>query len=91
MSSKLSRRLSLLSSGLEPLNTGSPCSDCGVPRTALNTSVGWSDAARTRLTFQSAACDPCRSARICKRLREECTLRFVGPGEGLFFFPLDTG
>ena len=51
---KRTRRLALLEAGAEPLGTGSPCADCGAPRTALNTGVCWSDAARTRLTFQSA-------------------------------------
>ena len=50
---KRTRRLALLEAGAEPLGTGSPCADCGAPRTALNTGVCWSDAARTRLTFQS--------------------------------------
>ena len=70
---KRARRMALVAAagGVEPLGTGSACADCGAPRTALNTGVCWSDAAKTRLTFHSAACDACRSARACQRLRED--------------------
>ena len=70
---KHARRLALVDAagGFEPLGTGSPCADCGMPRTVLNTSVCWSDAAKTRLAFNFAVCDTCRSARACKRLRED--------------------
>ena len=61
---KRARRMALVAAagGVEPLGTGRPCADCGAPRTALNTGVCWSDTAKTRLTFHSAACDACRSA-----------------------------
>ena len=64
---KRARRMALVAAagGVEPLGTGSACADCGAPRTALNTGVCWSDTAKTRLTFHSAACDACRSARAC--------------------------
>ena len=64
---KHARRLALLDAagGVEPLGTGSPCADCAKPRTALNTAICWSDAAKTRLTFHYAVCDACRSARAC--------------------------
>ena len=77
---KRARRLALLEAGAEPLGTGSPCADCGAPRTALNTGVCWSDAAKTRLTFHSAVCDPCRSVRACKRLRDEPAAKLVQMG-----------
>jgi len=67
---KHARRLALVEAGGEPLGTGSPCADCGTPRNAFNTGVCWSDAAKTRLTFHSAVCDPCRSSRMCKRLQD---------------------
>ena len=66
--------------GVEPLGTGSPCADCGAPRSALNTGVCWSDTAKTRLTFHYAACDACRSARACKRLREDPAAKLVQMG-----------
>ena len=49
---KHARRLALLDAagGVEPLGTGSPCADCAKPRTALNTAICWSDAAKTWLT-----------------------------------------
>ena len=52
---KRARRMALVAAagGVEPLGTGSPCADCGAPRTALNTGVCWSDAAKTRLTFKN--------------------------------------
>lgn len=79
---KEARRLALVAQagGAEPPGTGSPCSDCGTPRTALNTGVCWSDAARTRLTFHYAVCDACRSARLCKRLREDPAAKLVQMG-----------
>ena len=44
---KRARRMALVAAagGVEPLGTGSPCADCGAPRTALNTGVCWSDTA----------------------------------------------
>ena len=77
---KRTRRLALLEAGAEPLGTGSPCADCGTPRTALNTGVCWSDAAKTRLTFHYAVCDPCRSVRACKRLRKDPAAKLVQMG-----------
>ena len=76
---KEARRLALVAQagGAEPPGTGSPCSDCGTPRTALNTGVCWSDAARTRLTFHYAVCDACRSAKMCKRLRDDPAAKLV--------------
>jgi hypothetical protein len=67
---KLDRRLALLEAGGEPNGTGTPCADCETPRTIFNTSVTWSDRAKTRLTFHYAVCDACRSAKMCKRLRD---------------------
>ena len=79
---KRARRMALVAAagGVEPLGTGSACADCGAPRTALNTGVCWSDTAKTRLTFHSAACDACRSARACKRLREDPAAKLVQMG-----------
>ena len=79
---KHARRLALLDAagGVEPLGTGSPCADCAKPRTALNTAICWSDAAKTRLTFHYAVCDACRSARACKRLREDSAAKLVQMG-----------
>ena len=77
---KTSRRLALVAAGGEPLATGSPCADCGVPRTALNTGVFWSDSAKTRLTFHYSICDSCRSSRICKRLRDDPAAKLVQMG-----------
>lgn len=79
---KRARRMALVAAagGVEPLGTGSPCADCGTPRTALNTGVCWSDTAKTRLTFHYAACDACRSARACKRLREDPAAKLVQMG-----------
>ena len=80
---KRARRLALLEAGAEPLGTSSPCADCGTPRTALNTSVCWSDAAHTRTsrsTFQSAVCDPFCSVRACKRLHNEPAAKLVQMG-----------
>ena len=79
---KRARRMALVAAagGVEPLGTGSPCADCGAPRTALNTGVCWSDTAKTRLTFHYAACDACRSARACKRLREDPAAKLVQMG-----------
>jgi hypothetical protein len=77
---KTTRRLALVAAGGEPQGTGSPCADCGTPRNALNTGVCWSDAAKTRLTFHYAVCDPCRSARMCKRLREDPAAKIVQMG-----------
>ena len=79
---KRARRMALVAAagGVEPLGTGRPCADCGAPRTALNTGVCWSDTAKTRLTFHSAACDACRSARACKRLREDPAAKLVQMG-----------
>ncbi len=71
-SRKLKNRLALLEAGGEPNGTGTPCADCAVPRTILNTSVTWSDRAKTRLTFHYAVCDACRSAKLYKRLRDQC-------------------
>ena len=57
------RRLALLeaANGHEP--NGKPCAVCGVPRDILNTSVTWSDAAKTRLTFHYSICDKCRASK----------------------------
>ena len=79
---KRARRMALVAAagGVEPLGTGSPCADCGAPRSALNTGVCWSDTAKTRLTFHYAACDACRSARACKRLREDPAAKLVQMG-----------
>jgi len=79
---KRARRLALVAAaeGVEPRGTGSPCADCGTPRTVLNTGIGWSDAAKTRLTFHYGACDACRSARACKRLREDPAAKLVQMG-----------
>ena len=77
---KINRRLALVATGGEPLGTGSPCAHCGTPRTALNTGVCWSDAAKTRLTFHYAMCDSCRSTRLCKRLREDPAAKLVQMG-----------
>ena len=76
---KRARRMALVAAagGVEPLGTGRPCADCGAPRTALNTGVCWSDTAKTRLTFHYATCDACRSARACKRLREDPAAKLV--------------
>ena len=82
MDRKRVRRLSLLEAagGIEPCGTGTPCVDCNTPRSFLNTSVVWSDAAKTRLTFHYAACDACRSAKMCKRLREDPAAKLVQMG-----------
>ena len=48
MAAKRARRLALLEAGGEPNGTGTLCADCDTPRTILNTSVVWSDAAKTR-------------------------------------------
>ena len=79
---KRARRLAMVAAaeGVEPHGTGSPCADCGTPRTVLNTGIGWSDAAKTRLTFHYGACDACRSARACKRLREDPAAKLVQMG-----------
>lgn len=77
---KTARRLALVAIAGEPKGTGSPCSDCGVARTALNTSICWSDTAKTRLTFHYAVCDACRSARMCKRLRDDPVAKLVQMG-----------
>ena len=74
---KLERRLALLEAGGEPNGTGTPCADCETPRTIFNTSVIWSDQAKTRLTFHYAVCDACRSAKMCKRLREDPMAKLV--------------
>ena len=79
-STKLERRLALLEAGGEPNGTGTPCVDCEVPRTALNTSVIWSDQAKTRLTFHYAVCDTCRSVKVCKRLRDDPAAKLVQMG-----------
>ena len=62
------------------MGTGSPCVDCGTPRTVFNTGVCWSDASKTRLTFHYAVCDPCCSARACKRLRDDPAAKLVQMG-----------
>ena len=82
MDRKRVRRLSLLEAagGIEPCGTGTPCVDCRTPRSFLNTSVVWSNAAKTRLTFHYAACDACRSAKMCKRLREDPAAKLVQMG-----------
>lgn len=77
---KLERRLALLSTGGEPRGTGTPCTDCEVPRTIFNTSVIWSDQGKTRLTFHYAVCDACRSAKLCKRLRNDPAAKLVQMG-----------
>ena len=77
---KLERRLALLEAGGEPNGTGTPCADCEVPRTILNTSVIWSDRAKTRLTFHYAVCDACRSVKMCKRLRDDPAAKLVQMG-----------
>ena len=77
---KLARRLALLEAGGEPNGTGTPCADCDVPRTIFNTSVIWSDRAKTRLTFHYAVCDACRSAKLCKRLRDDPAAKLVQMG-----------
>ena len=64
----------------EPNGNGTPCADCGVPRTALNTSIVWSDVAKTRLTFHYAVCDACRSAKLCKKLRDDPAAKLVQMG-----------
>ena len=66
MAAKRARRLALLEAagGHEPSGTGTPCADCEAPRTILNTSVAWSDAAKTRLTFHYTVCDAGRSATL---------------------------
>ena len=74
---KLERRLALLEAGGEPNGTGTPCAECEVPRTIFNTSVIWSDRAKTRLTFHYAVCDACRSAKMCKRLRDDPAAKLV--------------
>ena len=74
---KLERRLALLEAGGEQNSTGSPCADCETPRTIFNTSVIWSDQAKTRLTFHYAVCDACRSAKMCKRLRDDPMAKLV--------------
>ena len=79
-STKLERRLALLEAGGEPNGTETPCADCEVPRTALNTSVIWSDQAKTRLTFHYAVCDACRSVKVCKRLRDDPAAKLVQMG-----------
>ena len=82
MAAKRARRLALLevAGGHEPHGTGTPCVNCQVPRTILNTSVVWSDAAKTRLTFHYAVCDPCRSAKLCAKLREDPAAKLVQMG-----------
>ena len=77
---KLERRLALLEAGGEPNGTGTPCAECEVPRTIFNTSVIWSDRAKTRLTFHYAVCDACRSAKMCKRLRDDPAAKLVQMG-----------
>ena len=37
-------------------------------------------AAKTRLTFHYGVCDSCRSARACKRLREDPAAKLVQMG-----------
>ena len=79
---KQARRLALLDAagGREPNGTGTPCADCTTPRNVRNTSVVWSDAAKTRLTFHYAVCDSCRSTRLCKRLRDDPAAKLVQMG-----------
>ena len=48
MAAKCARRLALLEAGGERNSTGTLCADCDTPCTILNTSVVWSDAAKTR-------------------------------------------
>ena len=82
MAAKRERRLALLEAagGHEPHGTGTPCAACDAPRTILNTSVVRSDAAKTRLTFHYAVCDACRSAKACKRLRDDPAAKLVQMG-----------
>ena len=82
MAAKHARRLAMLEAagGHEPSGTGTPCADCEAPRTILNTSVTWSDAAKTRPTFHYAVCDACRSAKLCKRLRDDPAAKLVQMG-----------
>ena len=80
MAAKRVRRLALLEAGGEPNGTGTLCADCDTPRTILNTSVVWSDAAKTRLTFHYAVCDACRSAKMCRRLRDDPAAKLVQMG-----------
>ena len=80
MATKRARRLALLEAGGEPNGTGTPCADCETPSTILNTSVAWSDAAKTRLTFHYAVCDACRSARLCQKLRDDPAAKLVQMG-----------
>lgn len=82
MAAKRARRLALLelAGGHEPCGTGTPCADCEAPRTILNTSVVWSDAAKTHLTFHYAVCDPCRSVKLCTRLRNDPAAKLVQMG-----------
>ena len=79
---KRARRLALLEAagGHAPSGTGTPCADCEEPRTIFNTSVTWSDVAKTRLTFHYAVCDTCRSAKLCKRLRDDPAAKLVQMG-----------
>ena len=81
-SNKQARRQALLEAvgGCEPSGTGTPCADCRTPRTIFNTNACWSDAAKTRLTFHYAVCDSCRSARLCKRLRDDPAAKLVQMG-----------
>ena len=72
--------MELLEAGGHPAGTGTPCSDCGTPRTIFNTGVVWSDAAKTRLTFHYSICDPCRSAKMCARLRDDPAAKLVQMG-----------
>jgi hypothetical protein len=80
MAAKRARRLALLEAHGEPNGTGTLCADCDAPRTILNTSVTWSDAAKTRLTFHYAVCDACRSAKLCQRLRDDPAAKLVQMG-----------
>jgi hypothetical protein len=77
---KVARRLELLARAGEPNGTGTLCADCKTPRTILNTSVTWSNRAKTRLTFHYAVCDACRSAKLCKRLRHDPAAKLVQMG-----------
>jgi len=79
---KRARRMALVAAagGVEPLGTGSPCADCGAPRTALNTGVCWSDTAKTRLTFHYAACDALPGGR-CASCAHDVVL---AAGGGIF-------
>ncbi len=80
-STKLERRLALLEAGGEPNGTGTPCADCEVPRTALNTSVIWSDQAKTRLTFHYTQCATraarSRCASGCATIRRPSWFRWA--------------